>query len=171
MTEIADIRSSLVEMLAEGYEEETVVSVTLARADETSLRAMSEDWLRGATSVAARNLVRGVERTTFADRAAKRAERQAELLQLASEAFPVASAKLKLAEKFIDLYDQSFVFEKGQPGVTWGEANRDQHRSRIGMLSSQVQGLSTTIDQHAEVLDILDEFGIKCLNELRAGAR
>lgn len=169
MSEILEIRGAIAERLAEGYDEETVVAVLLARADTTALRAMAEDWLRTATSVTARNLVRGVERTTFAVRQAQRVERQAELAEMAAGSFGPALARLKLAEKFIDLYDQTFIFEKGQEPVTWGEANRDQHRARVEMLASQMNGLATTIDQHEEVLDILDEFGIKCLNDLRGG--
>jgi hypothetical protein len=147
-------------MLADGYDAETVVSVLLAQADAVSLKWMAEAWLRTEVDRQKRNVVRDAERKTFTERRQQRA--QATKAAVEKIAAPIVAA-VRFTNEFLAL---EFSLPGGR-SVTWGDATAEDHAERCEMLQQKVDGLSETMGQHQEVLDLLRTAGAKCLNDLK----
>lgn len=177
MNEIRKQRRKVSAMLAKGHASDAVVSVCLAQADTSALKAMAEQWLKEEVQRQARAEVREVERQVFEtpaplpkpNRSELRAARRQRETEITAEverraARPVAATRL--LDSLLPLLDKSLSLGDGRP-VTWGDATRDDFHKRREMLTGQARGISETVGFIDQALGILLSTGVKRLNDLR----
>lgn len=143
------------EMLAEGYDADTVVSVLLARSDDHDLRWMAEAWLRGAVDKEQRSQVRRAERVEFA------AQRREQVERAIKQGRALAAIATRFTAEF-----RALPFSVDGRTVTWGSAQAADHAERESYLRRHADGVLETAARHREVLLILEETGAKCLDDL-----
>jgi hypothetical protein len=147
------------ELVNDGYEVETIVSVIIAESDTVALREMSKTWVREAVARLKRGNARNAE---------SRIQRCSQLNSLKTEAANKGAAQRALAdafEAFVDHLDTPFRTSRGGRDVTWGTATVTDHAQRKQYLRMQAVGLETTAARHELAIELLEATGLKCLGE------
>lgn len=69
------------------------------------------------------------------------------------------------------LLDQSFSLDGRGASTTWGAATVEQHRQRIAYLAKKREGITETIGQHEQVVQLCLAHGVSTLAQVYASPR
>lgn len=72
---------------------------------------------------------------------------------------------LSATPQFRRLFSEEFHVGDGSR-TTWGKATIDQHRFRVQFLTNQIDGLIATRARHEWAVQILEETGANCLEDI-----
>ena len=71
----------------------------------------------------------------------------------------------ELRARMRDLFSTPIALGENESAL-WGSATVEQHRQRIAMLSKIRDGIDSTIRRHTQAIEIIEDAGVTCLNEV-----